>query len=152
MLGGNYPLIYAKEAMSVINNQSGIGTLGRSEQTSLIERDDVTTAKKLDGTPEGLQATNGYVRASSGIKPYDTMFYFELNRVNENKDGQVDVLCPNNQNYWVASRNIRTYGNSCDFSVWYVQSNWLQSSGVFPSDATYGRWDSCSFPCCNYVR
>ena len=53
---------------------------------------------------------------------------------NEAKTGQSSVLCPSNNNYWVASRCVATYETICGFEVRLVRDGVFASRNLFYTD------------------
>ncbi len=107
----NYPTIYAKEKLSVIDGKKNDNGLDVSEQTELIERAD-------DG------AENGVISTASSIQPYNTMWVLVGDGTTEdsllpatkyqfkNKDevSYYDLIMPTEvSKYWVASRFVVAY-------------------------------------------
>lgn len=146
--GSYYPLIYAQEAKAVINTRSGLGTLNESQQTALIGRTDKINELQSDGTTTTEKtATQGEVKASTNIQPYQTYYYMSLTTSgNEAKTGQSSVLCPSNNNYWVASRCVYANGDYCIFYVRSVSSGNLDADGLFTSGSNIGSGLRSLFP------
>ena len=109
----NYPSIYAKENLSVINGGSKkTDGLEMSEQTSFIEKND-------DGT------TDGKITTATSIQPYQTYWYKNYSymqtafTIADNGTNYYNLLIPDglNNNYWLASRCIHTNSSDCDFRI-----------------------------------
>ena len=107
----NFPSIYAKEKLSIINGESVKGeNLNRSQQTSFIEKDD-------NG------ATYGRFTAEKGILPYQTYWSKDASYMKEafkiaSRDvNYYNLLIKETSAYWLASRSINTYSDYCDFNV-----------------------------------
>ena len=118
-----YPLIYGLEADSIIDEELKDGTLGLSSQTSFI--------KRLD---ENLVSVAEEVTNATSIRPKQTYYdfgtdfnsfksYFK-NYENNGTKSYADLLSPNGSStsYWVASRCVHLYVESCYFKVRNVKS------------------------------
>ena len=131
-----YPLIYEKELKSIINNGTENTTgWGVSRQDSLIGRTDASTIEFNNNTNPAtpLPATNGFIKASTSIKPYHTNYNVFINTTNAKTTAHSTVLCPSSNAYWVASRWIGTFDNICYFYITCVASSQLQSADLFSS-------------------
>ena len=121
-----YPTIYAKENLSVINGVKNTAGLGMSDQTALIGR-----------TDEG--ATNGKITSATSIQPYQT--YWTCDNVfmrTAFKGKGYNLLIPSSMatGYWVASRCVIAFSGDCDFSVrsvdgGFVGADWMRGSYGF---------------------
>ena len=109
----NFPAIYPKENLSVINGESKkTGGLERSEQTNFIEKNE-------NG------ATDGKITTATSIQPYQTDWYKENSymrtafRVAADKINYYELLLPDEDstNYWMASRCIDIISNGCGYYV-----------------------------------
>ena len=141
----NYPAIYAQENKSVINGQEETGGLEMSSQNEFIERNATVQEPTSESGKVNNPATNGQVKATTSIQPYmtywnkDASFMSTAFKTYEgNTDNYYDLIMPKGDNtaYWVASRDICTYLNACDFAVRRVNSGYvgswslLQSNGI----------------------
>ena len=107
-----YPTMYKNEANHVIDGTKNESGLKQSEQTNLIA--------KTDGN-----STNGYLKATTSIQPYQTYYYTTDYSTTESLlESYSGILLANGSNtsYWVASRCILLNSNICGFSVRYVNS------------------------------
>ena len=107
-----YPVMYKNEANHVIDGTKTESGLKQSEQTSLIAKTDE-------------KATNGYLKATTSIQPYQTYYYTTDYSTTESLlESYSGILLANGSNtsYWVASRCILLNSNICGFSVRYVNS------------------------------
>ncbi len=130
----SYPVIYLQEDLSVIDGVKNSNGIKISNQSKLIEPVDTPTGK--------LQANNS-------IQPYNSYWYkdnefmknaFEpLNNNSENT--YYDLIMPNgsNTNYWISTRVIGLYENSCGFSIRYVNSG---NMGAFFTCSSYNNNDT----------
>lgn len=132
----NYPIIYAKENLSYINNgpekKDGIGM---SEQTEFVEK-----------TENG--ATDGKITTATSIRPYQT-YWHKDNRFMQtafktatNGTKYYDLIITNvpSTTYWLASRCVYTDSSGCYFSMrlvnrgnvttYYVYNSYGNSSGL----------------------
>ena len=106
----NYPAIYSRENLSVINEQKKLNGLGVSEQTEFIE-------KTTDG------ATNGKITTAESIHPYQTYWSKDADYMQgafkkaSNGLDYKDLLIISGKNYWIASRCISTEEYSCGFCI-----------------------------------
>ena len=108
-----YPIIYAKENLSVINGGSvKTDGLGMSQQTNFIEATD-------DG------ATNGVIKNATSIQPFQTSWekdnsYMQTAfRTAEGGTNYYNLLIPQGSStiYWLASRCIYTISIGCNFEI-----------------------------------
>ena len=135
-----YPIIYAKEFSSVIEENKNLSGLGMSEQISLIESID-------------SGATYGYLQATS-IQPYLTMwitndsFMQTAFKNSENGVNYYNLLM--NQGidtfYWVASRCTTVGRDIAYFSIRMVYNGFIYASGNFDSSKKEGADYSKIFP------
>ena len=130
-----YPLIYEKEIRGVINNyaNSGNNFMGESEQYFLIERD-ANSSKEFETngtTPK--KGINGYVQATTNIKPYYTYWGESISSTNTKISAYYTVLCPISNNYWLSSRCVLNNTNHCDFRIRVVKNGRLFANYVFSS-------------------
>lgn len=142
-----YPLIYAKEKNSIINGNEKKEGLEASEQSSLIERDELINELQLDGITTITQiGYNGFVNATTSIKPYHTFWtlFISLNTI-KNPD-YLTVICPKKNNYWIASRCIHTCVNNSYFYVHFVENNTLSSNCLFFSSYDTNNSSRSIFP------
>ena len=114
----NYSTIYAKENLSVINEENAKKDgLSMSQQKDFIEKTD-------DG------ATDGKITSATSIHPYQT--YWDKNnefmqmafKTAQYGKNYYDLLIPEgiSTNCWLASRCIATYSNQCNFSIRAIYS------------------------------
>ena len=109
----NYPVIYAEEKLSVINENKKTKGLGMNEQTRFIEKTD-------DG------ASNGILNASTSIQPYQTYWYKDNSymqtafRTAEGGANYYNLLINTSTNYWLASRCVSTDSSDCSFTMRHV--------------------------------
>ncbi len=100
-----YPLMYAKENLSVIDGGSKKEDgLEINEQTSFIEKDN-----------------DGITMATTSIQPYQTYWSKDNTYLQTAFMEEIyyDLLIPNDSstNYWLASRCVEAYASHCDFSM-----------------------------------
>ena len=106
-----YPSIYAKEILSVINQNKNNSGLSKSEQTSLIKRSD-----------EG--AVNGQITTATSIQPYLTSWSKTMSntafRKAENGISYYDLIMPKETNttYWIASRGVQGNTSGGFFAIY----------------------------------
>lgn len=128
----NYPTIYAKEKLSVINEIKNTNGWKMSEQTEFIEKD-------------AYGATNGKITTAESIHPYQTYWSKDANymqnafKETSNGINYQELLIIPNKAYWVASRCIGTGTYGCGFYMrciyrGSVTGDWKCSS----QDSTYG--------------
>ena len=102
-----YPTIYAKENLSVINGNKNTTGFGMSEQTALIGRAD-----------EGAEL--GKITTATSIQPYQT-YWQKDNAFMQTafKGNGYNLLIPSGTgtNYWVASRCVYANSGYCYFNV-----------------------------------
>lgn len=140
-----YPLIYPKEAKSVINGNANLGTWNASQQEYLFERDDSVDELQSDGTtiitkPASSQYSSypiGMVQATTSIQPYQNAYLFTIPKVNgkpnyepfEKKKGQLEIFFNQgySQGFYLATRVIYL-GNGhpgsdslCEFNIEVAQ-------------------------------
>ena len=118
-----YPVIYGQEKLSTVNPA---GTLGLSEQTRLIERNEGTSASSFIGAITSLSALT---------RPYHTYYYKDYNSFNTALGDKSNIILPqgNSTKYWVASRCIYAYSSYCHFYVRGVNYGSLYYYYVFHS-------------------
>lgn len=129
----NYPSIYAKENLSVINGNKKTDGLKMSEQASFVE--------KTEGG-----ATDGIITNATSIQPYQT--YWEKDNSFMQSAFQGDGTSTSNVNYnlimpngtsttyWVATRCINTYGNNYSFLIRDINSGVIYSHPMFRGEGT----------------
>ncbi len=130
----SYPVIYLQEDLSVIDGVKNSNGIKISNQSKLIEPVDTPTGK--------LQANNN-------IQPYNSYWYkdnefmknaFEpLNNNSENTYYDLIMTNGSNTNYWISTRVIGLYENSCGFSIRYVNSG---NMGAFFTCSSYNNNDT----------
>ena len=137
----NYPIIYAKENLSVINEEEKINGLSMSEQINFIEKND-------NG------ATNGIITTATRIQPYQTYWYKDNSymsgafRVAEKGTSYYDLLMPqkSSTSYWLASRCINTYSSICIFYMHYVNDGSIDAYYMCSSNEGFNRDYRALFP------
>ena len=117
----NYPTVYAKENLSIINGgKEKADGLEMSEQINFIEKTD-------DG------ATDGKVTKATSIQAYQTYWYKDnsfmqtaFRRISSEKS-YYDLLIPQGTDtyYWLASRCISTDSSFCTFCIRYVSKGYV---------------------------
>ena len=100
----NYPSIYAKENLSVINGNKKTDGLGMSEQSTFVEKTD-------DGETDGKITT-----ATSETNYYDLL-----------------IPQGSSTYYWLASRCVNTYSSGCDFGMLSVYSGDVDAYNMYGS-------------------
>lgn len=111
-----YPSVYAQEINSVIDGTKSTKGYSQSKQESLIGRTD-------------NNATNGYLKASKSIQPYQT--YYDTSDYSTTQgllgDTYTKLLFPNQNltTYWIASRSVNLRETMCEFCVFYVRSGFI---------------------------
>ena len=131
----NYPLIYANENLSVINGNEKTNGLGRSEQTTFVEKDDGG-------------ATNGKMSATTSIQPYQTYWYKDNSYIQgafktaTSGTNYYELLIRTSGNYWLASRCIDNNVDNCNFNIRHVNNGNIGSYNMYYSiehEGNYGR-------------
>lgn len=129
-MNSKYPTIYAKERLSVINQNKNTSGLGLSEQTSFIKRND-----------EG--AENGQITTATSIQPYLTVWGKNMTntefRKAENGVNYYDLIMPKETGTacWIASRGIEGNTSGCGFSIYGVNNKGrILGSVIYLSDGT----------------
>ena len=126
----DYPLIYAKENLSVISGGSTkTNGLNISEQTSFVEKTD-------DG------ATDGKITNATSIQPYQEYWYKDNNymktafKTAEGGENYYNLLIPKGSNtkYWLASRCLYVDSNYCGFNVRNVDNGDIFVSYMYHSN------------------
>ena len=125
----NYPSIYAKENLNVINGNKKTDGLGMSEQSTFVEKTD-------DG------ATDGKITTATSIQPYQTYWYKDNSymrtafRTAEGGTNYYDILIPQGSStyYWLASRCVDTYSSYCNFNMRRVYSGDVSAYCMYYSD------------------
>ena len=111
-----YPIIYAKEELSVINGNKNETGLKMSEQDRLILSNE-----------EG--AISGYLQPTTNIQPYQTSWRMNGTSMTttfisaENGVNYYELIMPQGTgtNYWLSSRNVDcAVGGFCYYNVGYV--------------------------------
>ena len=124
----NYPSIYAKENLSVINGNKKTDGLGMSEQSTFLEKTD-------DGE------TDGKITTATSIQPYQTYWYKDNSymqgafRTATSETNYYDLLIPQGSStyYWLASRCVNTYSSGCDFGMLSVYSGDVDAYNMYGS-------------------
>ena len=132
----NYPVMYKNEANHVIDGTKTESGLKQSEQTSLIA--------KTDGS-----STNGYLKAKTSIQPYQTYYSTTDYAITAGLlEGYSNILLPEESyaNYWVASRSVILYPNSCGFGINCVYLGRFDTYGVFFSGTGMNSTSRSIFP------
>ncbi len=129
-----YPEIYAQEKLSVIDGKTNENGIGASKQFRLVEKADTLTNK--------LQATKN-------IQPYHSNWYknnaFMQNAFkslnNNNEKTYYELVMPEDAktSYWVSTRVVGLYEESCGFSIRYVNSG---NIGAFFTCSSYNNTDT----------
>ena len=138
----NYPIMYAKENLSVINGgpkkEDGIGM---SEQTEFVEQ-----------TENG--GTDGKIRAATSIQPYQTSWYTYDSfmqtafKIATNGTKYYDLIMPEGSYtaYWLASRCVNLYSSRCTFEMNHVDNGRVSNSYMYGSDDDFGDSSLTLFP------
>ena len=124
----NYPSIYAKENLSVINGNKKTDGLGMSEQSTFVEKTD-------DGE------TDGKITTATSIQPYQIYWYKDNSymqgafRTATSETNYYDLLIPQGSStyYWLASRCVNTYSSGCDFGMLSVYSGDVDAYNMYGS-------------------
>ena len=139
----NYPIIYAKEKLSIIDGTEKTDGLEMSEGTALISK-----------TDEG--STDGSLTATTSIQPYNTYWYKDntfmqtafKKALDTEEDGTTninyDLLLPKgaSTSYWIASRCVATKSNYAGYSICMVAGGACYSNGLYVSpDEYYAQYD-----------
>lgn len=100
-----YPSIYAKEKMSVINENKEEKGINRSEQDSFIEKKDEKLEAKISIQPYNTNwdKNNDFMK---------TAFKTTANGIN-----YYDLLINSSRNYWIATRSIKTNNDVCYYII-----------------------------------
>ncbi len=137
----NYPVMYTKEKLSVIDGIKNEKGLGMSEQTEFIEK-----------TENG--ATDGKIEAKTSIQPYQTYWYKDNIfmqtgfKTANNGTKYYDLIIPKGSNteYWLASRCVYTEERACSFHVRHVSRGCVYAFNTyFANDKPNGE-SLCLFP------
>ena len=134
-----YPVIYAKEKLSVINGNKKTTGLGMSEQTSFIEKN-------------ANNATDGHLYASTSIQPYQT--YWEKDnvymqnafRTAEGGANYYNLLINTSKNYWLASHCVGTSSSGCSFDMRDVYGGGVNACGMYSSGDSTSNGSLALFP------
>ncbi len=138
----NYPSMYAKEILSVINGgDTKENGLGMSKQTDFIEKNDD-------------EAADGKITTAQSIHPYQTYWYRDNSYMQTafimSKDGinYYNLLMPQDAstNYWLASRCIGTYSTYCYFDMCLVNDGNVDAYGMYYSSDETGNGNRALFP------
>ena len=122
----NYPLMYAQENLSVINENKNTTGLEMSEQTNFIEKTDNS-------------ATDGKITTATSIRPYQTYWYKDnaymqtAFKTAEGGTNYYDLLIKASTNYWLASRCVYTDSSDCGFAMRYVYNGSVYVFGMYSS-------------------
>lgn len=124
-----YPSIYSQEELSVIDGIKNVNGIGTSTQYKLVEMTDTPTSK---------------LQANKSIQPYHSNWYknnaFMQNAFqsleNNSKSTYYDLIMPkgSNTSYWISTRVVGLYENSCSFSIRYINSG---NIGAFFACSSY---------------
>ena len=119
-----YPVIYGEEKLSTVNPS---GTLGLSQQTRLIERNEGTSTSSYIGAITSL---------NSLTKPYKTYYDKDYNSFNTALGNKSNIILPKGRStrYWVASRCVINSYTICSFYVRDVYGGSLNVGEMFYSD------------------
>ena len=128
----DYPSLWAKEKLSVINDVEKKDGLGMSEQYDFVEKTD-------------SGANNGVLRAASSIHPYQTewdRYYYEMKdkfKTAENGVKYIDLFMPKgNNSFWMASRCLGNYQSNGNFMMRRAYKGSIAGYCMMPS--TEGVW------------
>ena len=134
-----FPLLYELENKSVINGTEKSNGLGlNSSSANFIKRTDATTLEANQTTFSN--ATNGYLQAYTSIQPYQTYYgwssvlttaaSYKSTFTSVEKTALTGIF---NKTFWLASRCVTTYSNSCYFIVLGVGNGSLNYYAMFYS-------------------
>ena len=135
----NYPSIYAKENLSVINGNKKTDGLGMSEQSTFVEK-----------TEDGV--TDGKITTATSIQPYQTYWYKDNSfmqtafRTAEGGANYHNLLINTSKNYWLASRCINTNSSNCYFYMRGVNRGNVNACGMCNSGDGSGNRSLALFP------
>lgn len=140
----NYPIIYAKENLSYINNgPEKKDGLGMSEQTEFVEK-----------TENG--GTDGKITTATSIKPYQTYWHKDYSfmqtafKTATNGTKYYNLIMPKglSPTYWLASRCVLTYSLNCNYDMRMVSSGSVSSQLMYSSsgDTDHNRGSLALFP------
>ncbi len=134
----SYPIIYAKEILSVINEIEKKDGLKRSEQSEWIEK-----------TSDGV--ANGVIASATSIRPYQTYWnkdnlYVKTAFKKEGGIDYYDLLIKPSKKYWIASRCIATYSSNCGFYMHYVYNGAIGGGDMYGSDGNVNNHSQSIFP------
>lgn len=122
-----YPIIYKEEKNSVINGIKAIGEKlkAQSEQETFISKTDDN-------------ATDGYLKASTSIQPYQTYYNTKDYATTSNLlEGYSEILLPDSSftQYWIASRCIcPAKGEKVDFAMYRLVGGYFQACFLLRSN------------------
>ena len=129
-----YPIIYANEKLSVINNGENETGLGVSEQKEYY----------TDGATQPIETADG----TQSIQPYQTCWYMDLEylKVHLGVTGDMtttinyELVMPKQEQttYWIATRAISTFKVYCDFLVRGIKNGNGDAIGMYYSSNGYG--------------
>ena len=133
----NYPIIYKKESLSVIDGVEIKSGLDMSEQLEFVEKTD-------------KNAADGLITTATMIQPYQTYwmedesYMKEAFRTESNGINYYNLVMNLPTNYWLASRCVDTGSSNCNFNIYRAGSGGvvaylMQSSGgaiTYNSDAS----------------
>lgn len=131
-----YPIIYANEVKSVIDEMEKSNGLKQSEQNELIKRTD-------------YGATLGRLEATNNIQPYLT--YYNTNNYNKTLELLNDysnILLANRQQskYWVATRCVRLANVNSDYRINCIIYEKFNAQLLMGSDGPYYKALASLFP------
>ena len=131
-----YPIIYANEVKSVIDEMEKSNGLKQSEQNELIKRTD-------------YGATLGRLEATNNIQPYLT--YYNTNNYNKTLELLNDysnILLANRQQskYWVATRCVRLANVNSDYRINCIIYEKFNAQLLMGSDGPYYKASASLFP------
>lgn len=135
----NYPSIYAKENLSVINGNKKTDGLGMSEQSTFMEK-----------TEDGV--TDGKITTATSIQPYQTYWYKDNSfmqtafRTAEGGENYYNLLINTSKNYWLASRCVYTYSSFCNFGMRLVVSGGINAYNMYCSRGSTSYYSLALFP------
>ena len=94
-------------------------------------------------------STNGYLKASTSIQPYQTYYNTtDYATTASLLEGYSNILLPKGSSttYWVASRCVDLFSSICGFGVRGVYSGYFRVNGVFNSGTGVNGLSRAVFP------
>ena len=137
----NYPSLYEKENLSVLNGNLNSNGIGLHDQQDFIK-----------ATDNG--ATNGVKEAISYLQPYQTYWfqpYTFMETAFENygvEDSYYGLLLPKGRSttYWLASRSIDCASDEVKFKVNFIEGGSGYGTDMYLSTNTHGNTSIGMFP------